>query len=110
MPSLSSRLRGLVMAAPAENEAELKYSLLFCGLPTSVALASSSFFRWKSKRGLDDMVHEEAWLHVTQVAGSSACPITMFRYSAPTAPYPAAVRESPKFLRCATNSNNRWSR
>jgi hypothetical protein len=96
MPSLSSRLRGLGMAGPTEAEAERECSLLLCGLPTSLALASSSFFKWKSKRGLDDMVHEEAMLDLTQVPGSSTCPITMFRYSAPTAPYPAAVRESPK--------------
>jgi hypothetical protein len=97
MLSLSSRLPGLGMAAPAETETERECSLLLCGLPTSVALASSSFFKWKSRHGLDDMVHEEAMMDLTQVPGSSTCPITMFRYSAPKDPHPAAIRESLKF-------------
>ena len=98
MPSLSWRLRGLGMAAPAETEidTERKCSLLLCGLPTSIALASSSFFRWKSKHGLDGMVHEEAMMDLTQVPGSSTWPITMFRYSTPKDPHPAAIRESLK--------------
>ena len=92
MPPLTLPFRFRAPDTKAPEEAESHCSLLLCGLETSVALASS--FKWKSHRGPDGHVHEEAMLDCPQAPGSSACPITLFRYSAPTAQHRVAISES----------------